>query len=73
MKIVVTLTDEEVSKLDKWIAPQVRECERRGLSLIQRLRYDAYIAYRVWKAIQDNEYIDEPSNPSTAEEHSSSD
>lgn len=69
MNITITLTDEQLKRLDQWIAPQVKQCTMRGTSIAQRFHYDTYIAYLVWKTWKDNnEHLDEPNNPAPTEE-----
>jgi hypothetical protein len=67
MKVSVDLTDDELYRLHLWIAPQVYAIARRGSTIALSLRYDAQIAYKVWKAWQD-EHPDEQDNTSATEE-----
>lgn len=68
--ILVTLTEEELYRLNIWIEPQIKQIEMRGSTIQKTLRFDAQIAHKVWLAWKNHEYIDEQNNTNTAEEHS---
>jgi hypothetical protein len=70
MKITVDLTEAEAKKLDQWIAPQVKPETLRGCPIEKRLKFDVFIAYKVWLAWKNHEYIDESNNTATTKEHS---